>query len=139
MKAQIRSVCKPCWELKYCPYGPLVEQFPLPRIERTAAAQHNEFLKRQLAAGAYDEDAKRRRYFELEVKKFDASEYPVKTSAEEKFVGCNIFGHVCPVFIVAEGFTETSEGRNLTRTIPFQVKMRVVRRDNYTCQQCGKH
>ena len=22
-------VCKPCWELKYCPYGPLVEQFPL--------------------------------------------------------------------------------------------------------------
>jgi hypothetical protein len=23
------SVCKPCWELKYCPYGPHVEQFPL--------------------------------------------------------------------------------------------------------------
>lgn len=23
-------VCKPCWELKYCPYGPLVEFFPLP-------------------------------------------------------------------------------------------------------------
>jgi hypothetical protein len=22
-------VCKPCWELKYCPYGPLVEYFPL--------------------------------------------------------------------------------------------------------------
>ena len=22
-------VCKPCWELKYCPYGPLVEFFPL--------------------------------------------------------------------------------------------------------------
>jgi hypothetical protein len=22
-------VCKPCWELKYCPYGPLVEQSPL--------------------------------------------------------------------------------------------------------------
>lgn len=22
------SVCKPCWELKYCPYGPLVEYFP---------------------------------------------------------------------------------------------------------------
>jgi len=21
--------CKPCWELKYCPYGPLVEFFPL--------------------------------------------------------------------------------------------------------------
>ena len=24
------AVCKPCWELKYCPYGPLVEEFPLP-------------------------------------------------------------------------------------------------------------
>jgi hypothetical protein len=23
------SVCKPCWELKYCPYGSLVEMFPL--------------------------------------------------------------------------------------------------------------
>ena len=22
------SVCKPCWELKYCPYGWLVEFFP---------------------------------------------------------------------------------------------------------------
>ena len=22
-------VCKPCWELKYCPYGGLVEYFPL--------------------------------------------------------------------------------------------------------------
>lgn len=22
-------VCKPCWELKYCPYGPLVEQSPI--------------------------------------------------------------------------------------------------------------
>jgi len=23
------QVCKPCWELKYCPYGPFVEEFPL--------------------------------------------------------------------------------------------------------------
>lgn len=29
--------CKPCWELKYCPYGPLVEAFPLrdPEDERS--------------------------------------------------------------------------------------------------------
>ncbi len=26
---RIKAVCKPCWELKYCPYGPLVEEFPL--------------------------------------------------------------------------------------------------------------
>lgn len=24
-----KAVCKPCWEIKYCPYGPIVEQFPL--------------------------------------------------------------------------------------------------------------
>ena len=23
------SVCKPCWELRYCPYGYLVEYFPI--------------------------------------------------------------------------------------------------------------
>src|SRR5579864_3675797 len=28
-KKRSKHVCKPCWELKYCPYGPLVEQFPL--------------------------------------------------------------------------------------------------------------
>lgn len=28
-KERTTRVCKPCWELKYCPYGPLVEQSPL--------------------------------------------------------------------------------------------------------------
>lgn len=26
---RVKAVCKPCWELKYCPYGPLVEEFPI--------------------------------------------------------------------------------------------------------------
>lgn len=26
---RVKSVCKPCWEIKYCPYGVLVEEFPL--------------------------------------------------------------------------------------------------------------
>jgi hypothetical protein len=32
-KKRVKAVCKPCWEVKYCPYGPLVERFPL-RQER---------------------------------------------------------------------------------------------------------
>lgn len=28
-KRRVKAVCKPCWELKYCPYGILVEDFPL--------------------------------------------------------------------------------------------------------------
>jgi len=26
---RVKAACKPCWEIKYCPYGPLVEQLPL--------------------------------------------------------------------------------------------------------------
>ena len=26
---RVKAVCKPCWEIKYCPYVPLVEEFPL--------------------------------------------------------------------------------------------------------------
>lgn len=26
---KVKAVCKPCWEIKYCPYGPLVEDFPV--------------------------------------------------------------------------------------------------------------
>ena len=26
----LNNICKPCWELKYCSYGLLVEDFPLP-------------------------------------------------------------------------------------------------------------
>lgn len=32
-KRRVRAVCKPCWELRYCPYGPLVEEFPLPESD----------------------------------------------------------------------------------------------------------
>jgi len=28
-KKRVKAVCKPCWELKYCPYGPVVEDFPI--------------------------------------------------------------------------------------------------------------
>jgi hypothetical protein len=52
---------------------------------------------------------------------------------------CSIFGHLCPVFFVSEPFTETSILRNVSRHIPRPVLIRVVRRDNSTCQVCGKH
>ena len=50
-----------------------------------------------------------------------------------------MFGHICPVVYSAESWTETTEDRRTGRYIPFQTKMRVVRRDNYTCQHCHKH
>jgi hypothetical protein len=59
----------------------------------------------------------------------------------KKLLKCHatVFGHICPVVFVAEELTETSEPRRSGRYIPFKIKMRVVRRDNYTCQVCGKH
>lgn len=27
LREKLKQICKPCWELKYCPYGPLVEDF----------------------------------------------------------------------------------------------------------------
>jgi len=136
LKAIFRTRCKPCWELKYCPYGPLVEQFPLPRITRQDAIEHNDFLKRQLEAGAYD--AARTRTFSKQVKNFSASTLPERIPEEEQFMSCHIFGHYCPVFLVAEPFTETSDLRRGNDSIPFQTKLRVARRDNYICQECGE-
>ncbi len=132
-----KQVCKPCWELKYCPYGPLVEQFPLLPCTGQEAIEHNEFLKKQLAKGAYDEE--RRKIFEEEVRNFNPKDYPKELSQEEHERGCTKFGHMCPVFFVNEPFTETEERRKTGRYIPFKTKIRVARRDNYTCQICGKH
>ena len=132
-----KSICKPCWELKYCPYGSLVEDFPLPPLAREEAIKHNEFLKEQLAKKAYDK--KRQKKFEEQVKNFNPDDYPEQVSQEEQFMSCGIFGHLCPVFFVNEPFTETSELRRIGRHIPTKLKMKIARRDNYTCQMCGKN
>jgi hypothetical protein len=251
-RKRLKNVCKPCWELKYCPYGPLVEQSPLLPSTRAGAIEHNEYLKRVLETGQLGEvtplDAERRAFLESWInddeilawqaihqmegeardrlinesedpeKKFEElfrgdlppiHEYRVPyeviaqslavdklTSAETKtlkkkireqkarfslalktgvedgrkpldevrrslfekqvnsfrpddlpetiptiFVDgeCNIFGHICPVFFAAEEITESNTQRRRGRYISFTVKMRVVRRDNHTCQHCGAH
>ena len=85
----INAICKPCWELKYCPYGVLVEDFE------------------------------------------------VRHDSDDPYA-CRIFGHLCPVFIVAEPLTETKELRNISRQISMVTQRRVLRRDNYICQICHK-
>lgn len=135
LKLVFRERCKPCWELKYCPYGPLVEQFPLPRIPRAYAIEHNEFLKKQLKAKAYD--PAHTKAFTAQVKEFDPADYPEALPEEEQLMSCRLFGHFCPAFFSSEHFTETSDLRNVKSSVSFQAKLRVARRDNYTCQECG--
>ena len=142
-KAVSTRVCKPCWELRYCPYGPLVEQSPLLPPKRSEAVQHNEYLTQCLETGKLADgkalDPDRRRIFKHEVQNFRPSAYPEAIPVAIDEMQCTVFGHICPVVFSAEGFTETSQRRRAGRYIPFRTKMRVVRRDNHTCQHCGKH
>jgi hypothetical protein len=141
-KASMRS-CKPCWELRYCPYGPVVEDFPLLPLTREDAIAHNEYLKESLRTGILGDgqpiDKKRKAWFKKEVKEFNPEEYVEQIPQEIADMQCNIYGHICPVVYVGSDLSEAIELRRRGRYIPFNVKMRVVRRDNYTCQSCGKH
>lgn len=138
-----RKVCKPCWELRYCPYGSLVEQFPLVPPTRSIAIEHNEYLKKCLSTGEVPDGSPlegwRRDMFEDDIRNFDPFKYPEQIPQEILDMLCNVFGHICPVVFTGERYTETSETRRKGRYIPFNTKIRVVRRDNHTCQHCGKH
>lgn len=251
-KERKTRVCKPCWELKYCPYGPLVEQSPCIPPLVDGIAEHIEYFKKCLDTNAvgsveilsaesrlryeqwladervllsqanyqlnqrreleqasnYESDAEmidawisrqlppihiyrapfdfeeaeivqsdfsneywaelqvivaeirgkyelalasgsidhrsplepaRAAWFKARVNDFNPENYPNEIPQTFIDAECNIFGHVCPVFFAGEAATETSAERRRGRYLPFEVKMRVVRRDNYTCQHCTKH
>ncbi len=132
---RVKNVCKPCWELKYCPYGPLVEQFPLLPPTRKNAIEHNQFLKEQLKNNKYK--GKKKIYFEKEVINFNPKDYSNKHDKLILEQSCMIFGHLCPIFFVNEPFTETREVRSIGRRIKRSIILRVSRRDNNQCQICG--
>jgi hypothetical protein len=84
-------------------------------------------------------DDVRREFFERMLEKSDPETHPEVVPPIFLQAACNVFGHICPVFFAGEALTETAETRRRGRYIPFKIKMRVVRRDNYTCQHCGRH
>ena len=258
-KRKSTLVCKPCWELKYCPYGPFVEQSPLLPSLKSEAAEQNEYFKKCLASNTMgsvvtlgeneirkgkkrleifkefphfllsdifedidneelikegveknqdlfdliqtplkdfetyqvpfpldeseDERAEkvleeikkvkitpdlqkridskikylenaietgvddyrkeldplRRKFFQKAVDEFEPEKHPDFIPKDIAELSCNIFGHICPVVFVGESITETTEKRRKGRYISFKTKIRVVRRDNHTCQKCSKH
>jgi hypothetical protein len=132
------SVCKPCWELKYCPYGELVEFFPAPGGRLTpeeVKASFQEVMDKLLAGKCTDEEdvweaveqlQQRAPWMAEEIREYDPEE-----------IACKIFGHACPVFFVQSGATETKESRRIgDRYISREIMLKVVRRDNHVCQQC---
>ena len=68
IKAITERVCKPCWEIKYCPYGPLVEDFPLLPLTLKLGENYLNYakkcLKTKLLGDGSPLDEKRRKMFE---------------------------------------------------------------------------
>jgi len=134
------SVCKPCWELKYCPYGPLVELFPGPGTKRTPSqvrADYETALLPPTAGTKMSEEEVWEAIERLHYLQPWMTEQIRGNPSDE--VGCKIFGHACPVFFVQSGATETKEGRRQGRTIPRDVMLKVVRRDDHICQVCYQY
>ncbi len=134
------EVCKPCWELKYCPYGPIVEHYPLSPGERDiedVEARYREVLE-GLISGAYTKESDI-------LDAIDHLEYnfPPRWESIRQYdtseLECNVFGHVCPVFFNAEPFTDTRDLRRSGRYIPRDIMLKVVRRDGQVCQNCHKN
>lgn len=135
-----KQPCKPCWELKYCPYGPLVEYFPL--LTPNKADQLEGVKDRYSRALSKYKNAKTEEEIWDSIGFIlysDPSTWDKIAGYDPAEISCANFGHVCPVFIVCEGFTETRQGRRTGRSIPRDVMLKVVRRDNYICQVCGLH
>ena len=100
------EIDKPCYEIGYCPYGALVEQFPTTPVPRAEKEEHNEYLKRILEAGKFDNgeeiDDARKAVFE-EMINDDISEFPEEVD-DDKY--CKLWGHLCPVYECAIEATE---------------------------------
>jgi HNH endonuclease len=132
-------VCKPCWELKYCPYGPLVEFFPLPSDDLDSTTAKRSYDSRIDAVKAGDLKTTSEIYEAIEkILCLEPNRWRWIEQFQTEELRCSIFGHVCPVFFSAEPFTETREGRRTTRNNPREVMLKVVRRDGQICRSCGR-
>ncbi len=139
-RERTKNLCKPCWELKYCPYGPLVEDFPLPPATLAEAEEHNVYLRNCLKTGVLGDgrklDRRRRLFFKAQLRAFRKSDHPAEIPQVIADASCKVFGHLCPVYFAAEPLTETKDRRKHSRTISREVMLKVVRRDGQICQKC---
>ena len=131
------SVCKPCWELKYCPYGHLVEYFPFAGDQSAPEeiqARYDENIKNIISGECKNEQEVWWEVEALHINRPGNWAYIQEYSKDE--VNCKIFGHACPVFFAQSGGSETKDRRLEGRYIPRPIMLQVVRRDNHVCQTC---
>jgi hypothetical protein len=104
---RFKNIIKPCRFCGFCPYGQLVEDFPLDPPSRASAVEHNNHLKQLFAAGKFDNDLDVRKNMEESINNFDKKNYPVKYTRSK--MSCKVFGHYCPVYYHAELVAEDDE------------------------------
>jgi len=105
-----KHAIKPCKFCGFCPYGQLVEDFPVPSLTRAEALEHHKYMVDALAKGVFDNKIclMTRKEAELEIKEFNEKDYPEKAISIDK-MQCSEFGHHCPVYYHAELFSESDE------------------------------
>lgn len=133
-------VCKPCWELKYCPYGCLVEFFPIVGSDIPITGIRRSY--KSWIDAVKEGRLKNRKEIHEAIEKIlclEPEQWKWINQYRADELQCSVFGHVCPVFLSAEPFTETREGRNVRRTVPRDVMLKVVRRDGQMCRSCNKN
>ncbi len=134
------SVCKPCWELKYCPYGYMVEWSPLidDNVDlREQRLFYEECLNKFLEGKFKSENEVWDEVNRLLYASFD--QWECLSHFDPQDINCKHWGHVCPVFISQSRATETKLGRREGRYIPREIMLKVVRRDSQLCQVCYKY
>ncbi len=141
------TVCKPCWELKYCPYGIIVETMPLlpePKAggdamwDEKEQEQSYERAKKILSKSDFTDDDEVWKNV-LTLLYADTYKWKAVEGYDPRDISCRFFGHVCPVFFYGyEDVSETRDARRRGRHIPREVMFKVVRRDAHRCRLCGK-
>lgn len=140
MKFPKGSVCKPCWELHYCPYGYLVEMFPGAggNIEKAEVIQRHEEAIQFLTNG---QAKTKEEVFDAvtQATYWQPNNWEEMNQYSPEEVNCRVFGHLCPVFLAQSGASETKKTRSQSRLIPREIMFKVVRRDNHVCQLCSEY
>ncbi|MFA5843220.1 MAG: HNH endonuclease [Coriobacteriia bacterium] len=141
----VRDRMKPCWEIDFCPFGPLVEEYPLlPWTVEPVKSTHEELTQRieefscDSCGRGDDVEAWVIDGWRGDIERLAPATEPETIPRVFLTASCKVFGHMCPVYFLAEKHTETDNIRSNTRHVPPALAIRVARRDNYACQICGK-
>lgn len=111
-----KNVIKPCKLCGFCPYGQLVEEYPLPPMTCAEMVDHIEYMKKALSEGVFDEENKKdglplmtRADAEQEIAEFNPEDYPLEKDEAMEKMSCSVFGHCCPVYFQMELFAEEDD------------------------------